>query len=109
MKKAFDLRTKTVTGTYTVKVGSVSDNFIFDRVINITNPAANFTLTVPDGRYAGQQLSINLTANTGSKTVTIADTTGGLESTMATTGMYQLSEWTNSTTGWVVLKESVTS
>ena len=108
-KKAHDLNEVTVAAAYTVKIGRASDGFKFDCVVNVTEPAANMTVTVPDSGYEGQLLLINLTSNDDSKTVTIADTTGGLESTMATAGQYQLSMWVNSTSGWVVLKESVTS
>jgi len=106
--RAFDLRTKVVNAAYTVRVGTVANNFVVDRVINIVDPAADFTLTVPNGLYPGQQLMINLVSNGNSKTVTI-DGNAAQDSTMATAGQYQISEWTNSTTGWVVLKESVTS
>jgi polygalacturonase len=107
-KRAFDLRTKTVDDDYTVKIGSVSNNFVFDRVIVVSDPAANCTITVPDGIYVGQQLIITLESNDNSKTVTI-DGNAAQDSTMATAGMYQISLWTGATTGWVVLKESVTS
>jgi len=109
-RKAYNLRTKAVTTTYTTRAGGTSDNFIEDRVITVTNPSDDFTITVSDGTYEGQRLLITLLANTSSKTVTVAATTGSAgDSTMATAGMYMSLEWVNSTTGWVVLSESVTS
>jgi hypothetical protein len=65
---------KVVDGTYTVKVGSVSNGFQVDRVIDIDDPAANFTLTVPDGVEMGQKLLIVMSSNASSKTATISVT-----------------------------------
>lgn len=114
--KAFDLRTKSITTsstvtTYTIRVGGTSDNFEVDRVINVTTTAGNdITITVPDGLYTGQQVSIQFVTDGGTSTITVAATTGsGGDSTMVDAGMYMILEWTNSTTGWVAIKESVTS
>jgi len=109
-RKAYDLRTKAVTTTYSTREGGTTDNFIEDRVITVTDPDDNFTITVSDGTYEGQRLLITLLANTNSKTVTVTATTGSAgDSTMATAGMYMSLEWVNSTSGWIVLSESVTS
>jgi hypothetical protein len=109
-KRAYDQYTKIVAAAYTVKTGRVTDNFVFDRVVDVVDPAANFTITLPDGSYPGQNLIIRLSSNSDSKTVTVAAATGsGGDSTMATAGMYMLLAWIDSTTGWVAVKESVTS
>ncbi len=109
-KRASEQYTKTVNATYTVKTGRVTDNFVFDRVLNIVNPAANFTITLPDGSFQGQRLQINQGSNTGSKTTTVAAATGsGGDSTLDTAGQYMILEWVNSTTGWVAVSESVAS
>lgn len=113
-RKAFVLRTfaistsSTVT-TYTAKVGTVANNFVVDRVIDVTTTANNdITITVPDGQFEGQRLLINFTAEGSAETVTVAASTGtGGDSTMTSAGQYMSLEWVNSTTGWVALSESV--
>lgn len=102
-KKAFDLREKVVNATYTVNVGGTSDNFQEDRVINIVDPTADFTITVPVGAYEGQQLLITLTAHaTATVTVTI-DLATGTDVALGDLGDYTSLEWVNSTTGWIPL------
>jgi len=109
-KRNYELQIRNITGTYTVKTGTATYNGIIDNPIQITDPSANFTLSVPDGAYPGQTLFIGLTSNSDSKTVTVAaDTGSGGDSTMATAGMYMYLMWVDSTTGWVAVSESVTS
>ena len=115
-KKAVDLRTIAMTTsaaltTYTVKVGTSSNDFIVDRVINITTGAGgDITITVPDGTFEGQRLLINFVVDGGTSTVTVVASTGAAgDSTMVDAGMYMSLEWVNSTLGWVVLSESVTT
>jgi len=109
-KRSYELRQRDITGTYTVKTGTATYNGIIDNPIQIADPAASFTLTVPDGAYPGQTLFIGLTSNASSVTVTVTASTGsGGDSTMATAGMYMYLVWVDSTTGWVSVKESVTS
>ena len=61
-KKAFDLRTITVTTsstvtTYTTKVGTPANDFIVDRVINVTTTAGNdLALTLSNGIFEGQRI-----------------------------------------------------
>lgn len=107
-KKAVDINQVTVAADYTAKLGSVSDGFRFNPVIIVSEPAANLTVTVGNGVFVGQQLIITLESNSGAKTLTI-DGNAAQDSTMASAGMYQISVWTGATTGWVVVKESVTS
>jgi len=49
-KKAFDLRTKTITSaTYTIRVGTVANDLVVDAVLNVaTAPCA---VALPDGVY----------------------------------------------------------
>ncbi len=106
-KRAFDLREKEITTTYTVKVGGAGDDFIEDRVINIKDPAANFTVTVANGVYEGQRLLVTFTSDTSSKTATITVTTGTNYSLTAA-GDYASLEWVNSTVGWIALNSQET-
>jgi len=108
-KKAHDINEVTVTGTSTVRVGRTTDGHKFDTVVNITDPSANFTLTVPDGVYECQILLVNLTSNTSSVTVTLSGTTGSFDGTLDTAGDYILGMWINSTVGWLSLSEEVAS
>lgn len=114
-RKAYDLRTKAIAATYTTRAGGSSDNFIEDRVITITNPAASFTISVADGTYEGQELLITLLANTGAKTVTLQEESGSaatntdLAGTIVTAGMYWDLLWVNASVGWVSIKEAVTT
>ena len=106
-KKAFDLREKTVTATYTVRVGATPYNFIVDRVITITNPTANFTITLPAGSYFGQEILISLLENDNAATVTVSKKlpTGVESGTVGLTdvGDYASLEYVNDTTGWILL------
>lgn len=102
-QSAFELRTKVIDSTYTVRVGGDNDNFQVDRVINIVDPAADFTITVPAGVYAGQQLLITLTAHaTATVTVTI-DLATGTDVALGDEGDYTSLEWIDSVIGWVPL------
>lgn len=72
--KALEQNKVTVTGTYTVRVGTVANGFAVDRVIDVDDPAADFTLTVPDGEQIGQELLIVMSSNGSSKTCTVSVT-----------------------------------
>jgi len=116
-KRAFEQRTHAITTsatvtTYTARVGSSNtNNFIVDRVINVTTAAGcDITVTLPDGIYEGQRILVNFVTDGGTSTVTVTATTGSAgDSTMADAGMYMSLEWVNSTVGWIVLAESVTT
>ena len=108
-KRGFDLRTKTITSaTYTVKVGTVANDLIVDRVLNVNQSPC--VVTLPDGVYYGQRILINVLDSSITGTVQVAAATGsGGDSTMSTTGMHMSLEWVNGTVGWVVLTENVTA
>lgn len=114
-RKAFDLRTKDINATYTTRAGGSGDNFIEDRVITITDPAASFTLSVADGTYDGQELLIFLSSNASAVTVTLQEEPGSpaentaLAGTVEDAGMYWMLMWANAITGWVSIKENVTT
>jgi len=57
-KANFELKKRVVTGTATVRTGRSDDNNVIDVAIDIADPADDFTLTVPDGTYMGQELLI---------------------------------------------------
>lgn len=113
-KKAFDLRTKSITtsstvGTYTVRTGRVVDNFVVDRVINVTTTSTyDLAVTIPDGLYSGQRLNINYIAEGDNASVTFTVTSGSATDLTAATG-YTILEWTHdSCDGWVEIKVSAT-
>lgn len=104
-RKAYDLRTKAITANYTARVGGASDNFIVDRVINVTNSnaTANITVTVPDAKHAGQRLLIVYTLASGTGDLIVSSR--GTITNQTATGGYALMEWINSSVGWVPVKE----
>ena len=114
-KKAFDLRTITVTTsstvtTYTAKVGTPANDFIVDRVINVTTTAGNdLALTLPNGIFEGQRILINLVVDGGTSTVTVTPATANTTATYAltTAGDYCSLEWMNATEGWAYLSEVI--
>ena len=114
-RKAYNQRTKAITGTYTTRAGGAGDNFIEDRVITISDPAALFTVTVSDGTYEGQELLIAFLSNTSAVTITLAAdaastaTNTDLSGTVDTAGDYWDLIWVNATAGWVSIKEQVAS
>ena len=101
--KAFVLRTKAVNTTYTVRVGGSGYNHIKDRVITVTDPTANFTITIPDGVYEGQQLLITFLSDANNVTVTVYKSTPGAPINLTTAGDFASLEWVNDDAGWVVL------
>lgn len=99
--------TRTITATATARTGRVADNFVFDNPIIVDDPAADVTLTIPDGSYVGQLLLVNLTGNASSKTLTVTCTTGTDYST-STDGQYTLMIWSGATAGWAKVSGNMT-
>lgn len=65
--KALKQDRKVVASTYTANTGRVEDGFQVDNPIDILNPTANFTLTIPSGAAIGQKLLIVMSVNANSK------------------------------------------
>ena len=107
-KRAFELRTKAVASTYTVKVGGTSDKFEKDRVITVTDPEESFTITIPDGVYEGQQILITFLSDASDVTVTAYKSTPGAGIALTAAGDFASLEWVNSTAGWIVLASQAT-
>jgi hypothetical protein len=95
------LHERTFTATGTVKTGRAdsNDNGLIDNPVLITDPAANVTLTVPDGKQVGQVLFILFTSDASSKTVTITTTTGD-DGSLTAAGDYAAFHWMGATSGW---------
>ena len=102
-KKAFDLREKAVSTTYTVRVGGSDDNFMEDRVITVTNPAAAFTITLPAGSYFGQEILVTVLENTGDHIVTVHKAVPDADVSLQDAGDYASFEYVNDTAGWILL------
>jgi len=121
-KKAFDLRTISLTSgadtatvgptdAYTVKVGTPTNDFVVDRVINVTLTAGNdLAITLPNGIFEGQRILINLVLDGGTSTATVTPATANTTATYALTtlGDYCSLEWMNATEGWAYLSEVTT-
>lgn len=107
-KSAYDQYETVITGDHTVQVGGDDYNFKTDRVVNIADPAAALTVTVPNGTYEGQQILITYTSGT-TYTVTVTITTG-TNFSLTTAGDFCSLEWVNSVTavGWVALASQET-
>ena len=73
-KGNFELKKRVVAATATIRTGRAADTNVIDVVVDIADPAADFTLTLPDGTYMGQEILIVMSANTSSKTCTLAIT-----------------------------------
>lgn len=100
--QAFKQYIKTITsGDYIVKVGSVANNFVVDRVVKITTTTDDddTTITVPDGIYSGQRLLVILTDVGHDETVTVSPTHGD-EVALGDDNDYVSYEYIDSTTGW---------
>lgn len=108
-RKANELRTKTLTNeaTYTVKIGGPSYDFVVHRIINVVTVADgnDLTITVPDGLYQGQKITIALKTLGDNETVTITTTTGS-DYTLDAAGEYVILEWADATAGWVYLSKN---
>jgi len=109
--RTVDITTSSTLTSYTVRTGGTTYNFIQDRVINVTTTSTNdLALTVPNGTYAGQRLTVNYVAEGDNASVTFASITsdGGATDLTAATG-YTILEWTHASTGgWVELSASAT-
>jgi len=110
-RKAFDLRNVELTTasgeiTYTARTGRVADNFVVDRVIEVTTASTfDMTITVPDGVFAGQQLLIVMVAEGGTDTVDTTVTTGDNITQLAQAGAWGILLWIDDTNGWVEMAQ----
>ena len=109
-KGAFDYAEKDTSDlAYTVRVGTPSDDFIIDRVLNVTivDAAGSIAITVPDGTYEGQRVLINYAAEDAVclDEVVVTPTTALVTAayTLGEVGDFCSLEWTNATGGWVYL------
>lgn len=112
-RKAFDLRTKVITSstgvvTYTARVGGASDNFIVDRVIQVTTTSGNaMAIAVPKGKYAGQQLLVVcVVSGGGADNITTVVTCGDNITPITGTGGWGILLWIDDTNGWVAMAGS---
>lgn len=110
-KKAFDLRNVELTTasgniTYTARTGRVADNFVIDRVIEVTTTSTyDMTISVPDGVYAGQQLLIVMVAEGGTDVVNTSVDTGDNITEISTAGAWGILLWIDDTNGWVEMAQ----
>ena len=71
-KRNYQLRKKLVTASDTIKTGTATYTGIIENPVYVADPAADLTITVPDGAYIGQEVYITDKSNSGSKTITIS-------------------------------------
>lgn len=96
--RSYGMNKKSVTTTASLRVGRDDDLFQIDNPVEVTIGASNFTITVPDGAFPGQELFIWCKSRT-SGTVTV-DTTTGDNGTLDAAAEFALFKWTESTNGW---------
>jgi len=72
--RAYDQNRKEINATYTIRTGRPSDDFVVDNPVDIKDPAANFTVTLPSGYKMGQTVLVVMSSNTSSKTGTLSIT-----------------------------------
>jgi hypothetical protein len=97
--------------TYTAKTGrgGAADNFAIDRVIRVTTTSTySLTITVPNGVYYGQKLTILFETKGGTDTVTVNASTGDNGTTLTAAGGYNHFEWHGPTLGWCLTDSSAT-
>ena len=104
-----DLTTSSTVTTYTAKTGRPADDFIFDRFITVTSSSGNnMTITVPDGVFYGQRLTVLFEVEANAETVDVSTTTGDDASQMTGAGGYSNLEWHGPTIGWCQVSNSAT-
>ena len=108
-QRTVNITTSSTVTAYSTRAGGSTYNFIQDRVINVSTTGTNhITITVKNGVYAGQRLTVNYIAEASNATVTITPDTGSATNLTAATG-YSILEWTHASTGgWVELAASAT-
>ena len=108
-KRTVNITTSATVGTYTVRTGGTTYNFIEDNVINVTTTSTyDLAVTVPNGTYAGQRLIVNYVTEGDNASVTFTIAAGSATDLTASTG-YTILEWTHASTGgWVELAASAT-
>lgn len=109
--KALDQDRKVVATTYTIRTGRVTDGLQIDNPIDVTDPAANFTLTLPSGYKMGQQQLVVMSSNSDSKTcslsVTNHETSDPEVFTLDAADEYWLGVWTG--TEWATISTTATT
>jgi hypothetical protein len=104
---ALDNNKRTVTKTCTIRVGSADDDFAIDHPVDVVNPAANTTITIPNGAQIGQELLVTFNGNSASKTLALTTTTG-TDFSSSTSGQFTKMVWTGSVGGWKKLAGDMT-
>lgn len=102
---------KTVASTYTIRTGRVTDGFAIDNPVDIADPAASFTLTLPDGYTMGQEVFVVMSSNSESKTCTLSiahhETEDSEELTFDAADEYAFLRWTG--TEWITVSMTATA
>jgi hypothetical protein len=105
--KAFTTASGTIT--YTAKTGRAADDFVIDRVIRVTTTSTySLTITVPDGVYYGQKLTVLFEVEGSNETVATNTSTGDNGTTLTAAAGYNHFEWHGSTLGWCLVDSSAT-
>ena len=109
-KEDYELHKKVVAATYTVRTGTATYKGLFDNPVEINGPAAEVTITVPDGEYIGQTVLLS-SQDPNSQTINVSvshHVTSDPETfTMSTADQWLLLIWTG--TEWATLGGDATA
>ena len=99
-RKAYNLRYKTITGTYVPKVGTPTNDLVYDRVVNAQCPAV---INIPVGTYPGQRILVKVSTIALGGVVNVNSGVGDDDAAMAALDEFISLEWVNPTLGWQTL------
>lgn len=87
--------------TYTAKTGRATDDFVIDRVIRVTS-ASDYalTITLPNGVYYGQLLTVVFEVLGDDETIDIDVDTGTDSTQLDAAGEWTTMQYLGSTIGW---------
>lgn len=90
--------------TYTAKTGRAADDFVIDRVIRVTS-ASDYalTITLPNGVYYGQLLTVVFEVLGDDETIDIDVDTGTDSTQLDAAGEWTVMQYLGSTIGWLEL------
>ena len=104
-----NLTTSATNVTYTARTGRTADGFIFDVFIRVTSTSGNnMAISIPDGVYYGQTLTILFEAEGNAETISATTTTGDTPTNMTGAGGYSVLLWCGSIIGWAQVMNSAT-
>ena len=95
--------------TYTAKTGRAADDFVIDRVLRVTSTADYaLTITLPNGVYYGQLLTVVFEVLGDNETIDIDVDTGTDSTQLDAAGEWTVMQYLGGTIGWKELATNAT-